>query len=173
MYLNDLWTLYFHDPFDNDWTNKSYIKLSDISEVEEFWEIHNQIKDNVNRGMFFCMREHIFPCWDDPLNINGTCMSVKVLKENSVKYWEELIISILGETFVKEEYRKDSWNVVNGLSISPKKSFCIIKVWLSSMDLNEPKYFNFPANGQYGEIIAKTNNESIQSTQIKKVQSQA
>jgi hypothetical protein len=166
-YLNDLWSFYFHNPFDTDWTIQSYKKVIDITTVQEFWSLHNQLDDKVNKGMFFCMREHIFPCWDDPLNINGNCLSVKVLKQNAPKYWEELMMSLLGETLLKSEYRDEHWSSVNGISISPKKSFCIIKVWLSNADISSRTYFNLPIEGQYGEIIFKLNNESIQSTHLK------
>ena len=35
-YLNDVWTLYFHTPDDPDWTLSSYVRLTDVSTVEDF-----------------------------------------------------------------------------------------------------------------------------------------
>lgn len=43
--------------------------------------------------------------------------------------WKSLVYALCGETlFVDKEVN----SFANGLSISPKKTFCIIKIWLSS-----------------------------------------
>lgn len=161
-FLNDLWTFYFHDPFDSNWNLESYRKIVDISTIETFWSLQKQIHDKVNCGMFFCMREHIFPCWDDPLNINGVCASIKVLKQHVPQYWEHLMIRLLGETLIKEPFRQTHWNKINGISISAKKSFCIIKIWLADHDIENTSYFNLPNMNHYGNIIFKSNNECLQ-----------
>eukprot|EP00955_Chlamydomonas_euryale_P086436 364213-Chlamydomonas_euryale.AAC.12 len=33
IFLNDLWSLYFHDPFDSNWTVTGYVKIGDIASV--------------------------------------------------------------------------------------------------------------------------------------------
>ena len=38
-YLNDIWAIYFHDPFDHNWDIKSHRLISTISTVEEFVNI--------------------------------------------------------------------------------------------------------------------------------------
>ena len=101
LFLNDLWSLYFHDPSDTDWNMKSYKRLANISSVEEFWQHHDCYIEKVHQGMFFIMREHIFPCWDDPNNINGGCLSIKVLKENMKVFWEDICIKMMGESLAK------------------------------------------------------------------------
>ena len=78
MDLNDIWSIYFHDPNDKDWTMKSYHHLSMLSTVDDFWVVHKAMQDKVADGMFFIMREYIFPCWDDPENKEGGCFSIKV-----------------------------------------------------------------------------------------------
>lgn len=166
-YLNDIWTFYFHDPFDSNWNMQSYQKISDISTIEDFWKIQHQIKDRVKCGMFFCMREYIFPCWDDPMNINGSCISIKVLKENVPQYWEQLMIHLLGETIIKQEQRATYWKKINGISISAKKSFCIIKIWLCDNEIKDTTFLNIPTDGIYGEILFKSNNESLQTNHSK------
>ena len=73
LFLNDVWNVYFHDPLDVDWTIPSYIRLSSISSVEQYWENMNCMKSQVHKGIFFIMREYVFPCWDDINNINQCC----------------------------------------------------------------------------------------------------
>jgi len=156
--LNDLWSFYFHDPFNNDWTLQSYIKIDDISSVESFWTVHETFIENIHMGMFFLMREHVFPCWDDPFNKDGGCLSIKVLKQDIKTFWESMCTGLLGETLLLENKRKTSWDKVNGLSCSPKRSFCIIKIWLKSELLVTD--FNIPP-GMYGEVIYKSNSDNI------------
>jgi hypothetical protein len=158
-YLNDLWTLYFHDPSDMDWNVKSYKRLSNISSIEEFWEHHLCYIDRVHQGMFFLMREHVFPCWDDPNNIEGGCMSIKVLKENMNTFWNDICIKILGETLLVDEHRHE-WAKITGISTSPKKHFCIIKIWLMDASLSDKNKFNLLPI-YYGDLIFKLNRDNI------------
>lgn len=169
VFLNDVFKLRFHDPNDENWTMESYASLTDIGSVRDFWMAHHAIKDRYKQGIFFLMRESIFPCWDAPENIEGGCLSIKVLKENVVDYMESLCIGLLGETLLKKEYEHD-WALVNGISTSPKKFFCIIKIWCSSNKYNDKAYFNIPDNF-YGEVIYRENRTNIehnQSHEIKK-----
>jgi hypothetical protein len=127
LFLNDIWTVYFHNPQDHDWTYDSYVRLGNISTAEEVLAYIDIMREDVQNGMFFVMREHVFPCWDDPLNIGGTTVSMKILKDGVTQDWEDIMCSVLGETFLKDASLANS---VNGISISPKRSFCIIKIWM-------------------------------------------
>lgn len=158
--MNDIWSYRFHNPNDENWTLQSYLHLQDVSTVEEFWKVQYAIKDKLKNGMFFVMREHVFPCWDDENNINGGCLSIKVLKENLVEYWNTLCMRLTGETLLKEEHR-DKWTHVNGISTSPKRYFCIVKIWMGSNDFNDKSHFNIPTN-YYGDVIYKENIDNIQ-----------
>lgn len=163
-YTNDLWTLYFHDPDDSNWSIENYHRLTEINSIESFWRVHLKIKERIHCGMFFLMREHVFPCWDDPNNIKGGCLSIKVLKQDMKEFWEKLSIALVGETILQKE-KIDLWNVVNGISTSPKKHFCIIKIWLSNDMLNSKIFFNLPSN-YYGEILYKSNTENIENNNV-------
>ena len=35
-FLNDSWALYFHDPYDIEWDNKSYKMIGQISTVDDY-----------------------------------------------------------------------------------------------------------------------------------------
>jgi hypothetical protein len=157
--LNDIWTLYFHDPYNEDWNYPSYHKICDRTSVDEFWQLQNIVKDKIHCGMFFFMREYVFPCWDDENNKNGGCLSLKVLKQDMSDFWEELCIRLLGETLLKEEHRHN-WNLVNGISTSPKKYFCIIKIWIKSSDIADPNMFDLP-DKYHGEVLFRSNQENI------------
>lgn len=160
LYLNDTWSCYFHDPLDEDWRNESYLKLSDISSAEDYWAYQHLLGDNLGKGMFFIMREHIFPCWDDPSNINGGCLSIKIPKHEMISFWEQLSARLLSERLLRPEHRSKFWNAVNGISTSPKRNFCILKIWVGVPDLQDINFFELP-NNYSGEVIYKTNISNI------------
>jgi hypothetical protein len=164
-YLNDVWNFYFHDPYDSNWKNESYKLLGTVSTVEEFWQHHSLIKPDVNKGIFFMMRDYVFPCWDDPANLEGGCLSIKVLKDVVSEFWEDICMKLLGETLLKEEHR-ERWNQVNGISTSPKKHFCIIKIWVKDGTINSKDFFELLPE-YYGEVLFKLNRENIQMEQTK------
>jgi hypothetical protein len=83
--------------------------------------------NHLQNGMFFIMRDDIFPTWEYPDNREGCSISFKVPASNLKENWDILIKRVLTEDILKE---KDKYNLINGLSISPKKEFNIIKLWL-------------------------------------------
>lgn len=159
IFLNDVWTYYFHDPNNHDWTMGSYIRLSDISTVTDAWSSLQATKDKTPSGMFFIMRADTFPCWDDKSNINGGCISIKVLKDDLQEFWEQLCIKLMSETLLKPEYR-DKWNVVNGISTSPKRYFSVVKIWLRTTELNNKTFFSLPPK-YYGDVIYRDSIDMI------------
>jgi len=166
-FFNDIWVLRFHDPYDTNWNNSSYIRISDISSIKDFWENHHYLKPLISKGMFFLMREHVYPTWDDPNNINGGCLSIKVLKEHAGDFWEDICIKLLGETLLKPEHR-EKWNLVNGISVSPKKSFTIAKIWLCDDTLSDKSFFDIPMK-YYGDILFKKNIDNISNDNLAKM----
>lgn len=153
-YLNDTWSLYFHSAIDPDWTTESYKNLGQIGSVEEFWHAYEVLSPHLHKAIWFLFRDYVFPCWDDPANIDGGCLSIKVLKQHASEYWKRLCVRMLGETLVTGL----SWDNVNGVSISPKKHFVIIKIWTrASCEIS-----NFDLGGEYeGEAFYKPNRDSI------------
>lgn len=159
-FLNDVWSVYFHDPKDSDWTYESYKRMGNVSTVEEFLAYCDILRPYVVHGMFFVMREHIFPCWDDPGNVNGETVSMKILKEHVGKTWESVACSVLGETFMAD---RKYWSYVNGISISPKRSFCIIKIWMAKPGLVNNRDDAFIPHDYTGELVRSANADNIKN----------
>lgn len=156
-FLNDTWTLHFHSAADSDWTMQSYKRIGQIGSVEEFCNVYIELAPHLHKAIWFLFREHVFPCWDDPANLRGGCLSLKVLKQHAAEFWKRLCSRMVGESFLKGEHAVD-WSHVNGVSISPKKHFVIIKIWTScEMNIDQ-----FDIGGEYdGEAFYKPNRESI------------
>ena len=123
-FFDDIWNAYFHDPVDKDWTFKSYSLLHTISTPEDYWLVDVAIRpERLATGMFFIMREHVYPCWDDPSNKDGGCYSIKVPKSLVCDFWRKLICRVLTSDPAFDALE------INGLSISPKGLFSIVKIW--------------------------------------------
>jgi len=133
--LNNTWTLYFHDFMDSNWNRESYEKLVSIHTVREFWTIMTIVKDWLSMGMFFFMRDEIFPKWDDNENKDMSYLSMKVLKANTGDLMEEMLVMLLSSSLLKDKDNdKQGGNLINGISVSPKKNFCICKIWVDSIE---------------------------------------
>ena len=126
--LETEWSLWHHNPLDSDWTLRSYKLLHVINSVDCFWCIFNIINsDNLKTNMLFLMKNNIKPIWEDEENMNGGSLSFKVLHNNIYDAWLELSIALLTENISEDD---NDINDINGISISPKKGFSIIKIWL-------------------------------------------
>jgi hypothetical protein len=85
--------------------------------------------------MLFVMREGITPMWEDSRNRNGGCFSYKVLNKHVPEVWKNLFYLLCGEALCEDI---DDMKHMNGITISPKKNFCIIKIWLDISELQDP-----------------------------------
>jgi hypothetical protein len=134
--LSDKWTLWAHLPHDIDWSMKSYNKIYTVSTVEEAIAITETLPPIlVQNCMLFWMREGIKPTWEDQKNRNGGCFSYKVVNKTVYDSWKELTYSTLGNTVSKQMSFVDK---VTGITISPKKNFCIIKIWMADCTNQNP-----------------------------------
>jgi len=127
--LSDNWCLWAHLPHDIDWSIQSYKKIYTLTTVEETIAVTETLPDIlVKNCMLFLMREGIKPTWEDVKNRNGGCFSYKVSNKSVYEIWKELTYVIVGNTVSKQN---SFVNSVTGITISPKKNFCIIKIWMT------------------------------------------
>lgn len=141
MFLNDTWKLWFHDPNNEAWDDKSYVELATMSTLEDVVQVCDAFKDLWNKGMFFAMREHIKPTWEDEHNASGGCFSYKANKPEVSRAWFELLSLACGETLVVADKRADNWEKVCGVSISPKRTYCILRIWVADAAWGNPDYY--------------------------------
>tara|TARA_B110000305_G_C19342604_1_gene589961 strand:- start:23 stop:541 length:519 start_codon:yes stop_codon:yes gene_type:complete len=128
--LNSQWTLWAHLPHDTDWSLASYKKVLTFGSIEELHSIIEYIPENmINNCMFFMMRNNTQPTWEDPINRSGGCFSYKIFNKNVTNIWNLLCYALIGESMSPN---KNFVNSITGLTISPKKNFCIIKLWMSN-----------------------------------------
>jgi hypothetical protein len=85
--------------------------------------------------MLFFMRQGISPIWEDPQNVKGGCYSYKVSNKHVPEAWREACYLVAGESVSAD---KTFVSKITGLSISPKKGFCILKIWMSDLSFSKP-----------------------------------
>jgi translation initiation factor 4E len=71
---------------------------------------------------------HVFiqgikPVWEDTQLVNGARFTIKVPKSHCSKYWEDLLLAMIGEQFPE--------NLVAGLVLNLKPQFDKIAVWIT------------------------------------------
>ena len=134
--MNDVlvnqWKIWYHSINDNNWNNESYKLIYNIGNLLDVKTVNELMKDNhLQNAMFFIMKNDIFPTWEDPENREGSSISYKIpasyLKDN----WSLLLEKIIFQDYLKDKSKNSE---INGISISPKKEFNIIKIWLKNYD---------------------------------------
>jgi len=157
--LNCKWTLWAHIPYDKNWGIKSYKKIKDFNSVEETIKLTEATPYKMIRNcMLFIMREGITPLWEDSNNKNGGSFSYKVSNKIVPNTWKDLTYKLVGETLISN---LNMQNNVNGISISPKKNFCVIKIWMSNCDTQDSTLIGDSIQGlvSHGCLFKKHNAE--------------
>jgi hypothetical protein len=118
------WTIYFHPARELKWTLNTFSNFTSMKTWRDFWTIMNLLKDEyLSNGMFFIMRDPLPPLWENYQNIRGGCYSFRCQNKDAsdicIKY---MIACMLGNVTLPD-------NKINGISISPKRGFNIIKIW--------------------------------------------
>lgn len=129
--LKNQYSFWYHNPNDINWDIDSYHEILHFFTVEEFWVLCGYVERfYIENGMFFMMKEDIKPIWEDSSNISGGCVSIKIDKDNAYEIWEKVCVLLISDNLGDN---------INGISISPKKNFNIIKIWLSK-DIKEGEF---------------------------------
>jgi hypothetical protein len=129
------WTLYFHSPEESKWTLNTFVSLGSMKTWKDFWSIMEALgAEPFSEGMFFLMRDPIPPLWENHQNIRGGYYSFRCQKRDATDCYINYIIAAL-----TGHLTKNATNQINGLSISPKRGFNIVKIWNQlSVQHNKP-----------------------------------
>lgn len=147
-----------HHNDDQNWDFSSYHNICTLSKWEDIPKLFNTLDKITGENKFidfdtFIMKNDISPLWEDLENRNGCICSIKVDSfKDAYNLLKKLTIYTANNTLI--EFSPDSWDKVNGVSLSPWKmnnseneeSFCyIIKIWFKNNYGNNAsidKFFN-------------------------------
>lgn len=130
--LESKWIIWGHELSVDDWTIESYKKLYEFDTIEDFWIFFNNIK-YFKDFMLFIMRGDILPIYEDQACENGGFYSYVV--PNNYNLGNSIIMLLtrmIGETLTD----KETYNEIIGMSVSPKGSKAVIKIWNRNKDEN-------------------------------------
>ena len=160
-FLPDVWQWFGHNPTDKDWTMKSYRLLGHpCSSVSDFWTIINSARPVIERTMIFVMREGCLPTWDDPACVDGSLVSVLVSYDKAAAIFTDTCVRALGETLVG-----DTESDIVGISMSPKRMHCVIKVWTRhQVDLQTVRQWALPPSVDKDDVRIEASRKHISGT---------
>jgi hypothetical protein len=126
--LNTHWILWHHSIKDTTWTKSSYKQIYRFESLIDYSLFQDIIQLNhLQNGMFFLMRDGIFPNWEDPDNSEGCCISFKAPGKQLKEEFCKILLYCLTEDILRDP---DNFEELNGISIAPKKEFNIVKLWM-------------------------------------------
>lgn len=154
--LYDKWVLYAHLPHDTNWSIDSYKSILEFNAAEQALTLFETIPDiMINNCMLFLMRDNIKPIWEDEHNRDGGCFSFKVSNQQVPSVWRNLCYSTIGETASTDnKFMKN----INGITISPKRNFCIIKIWVKTCDFSDVKSLSNAIGINKTDVLFKKHN---------------
>jgi len=132
--LNTSWCLWFHhDP--NNWELSGYNKIATFKTIDDYLKImiHLHMVTSIKLIDLYLFREGIDPIWEAKSNSRGGSWSIKSTSNDGFDLWrktcDNAVIENLLKTFTDTD--KDINGAVNGISITNKMYYTIIKIFVS------------------------------------------
>lgn len=145
------WNMYYHLPAEDTWQLiTSYKEICfDINTVNKMISINESVQEKILLNyIVFVMKSGISPMWEDPKNKNGGSFCFKVLNKHVYTVWKTLFYLLCGGSLCIDT---SHLKLINGITISSKKNFCIIKIWMADCSIQTPSIFvtvpNLPKQG--------------------------
>lgn len=144
--LEHTWVLWLHLKNNRDWSRDSFIEISKIKTIQNFWRVYNNIR--FDNEIYFLMKEGVFPLWETEENKNGGTWSMSILRNISNDFWLNLSMLLVGLTL------SNNYEDINGISIRPKFSNSIVKIWTKSKKSKDKfdLFFDMKKILEYGNI---------------------
>ncbi|CDH58851.1 eukaryotic translation initiation factor 4e type2 isoform 3 [Lichtheimia corymbifera JMRC:FSU:9682] len=100
-------------------------RIAAFSTVEDFWAVYSHLRrarDLPIVSDYQLFKQGVRPVWEDDANIHGGKWIVRLKKGLATRYWELLVLAIIGEQF-------DVNDEICGAVLSIRSSEDIISVW--------------------------------------------
>ena len=140
--LDNNYTLWMHMLYDNDWSITSYKKIYSFNTIEKAaCLIENLNSEIIEKTMIFLMKNDIKPIWEVEENKKGGCFSYKITTCYIYELWKKMAYMLIGNSIIDDNIIVKN---INGISISPKKNYCIFKIWINDLDnFKESSIYDF------------------------------
>jgi len=140
--LDNNYTLWMHMLYDNDWSINSYKKIYTFNTIEKAaCLIENLNSEIIEKTMIFLMKNDIKPIWEVEENKRGGCFSYKITTCYIYELWKKMSYMLIGNSMIDDDVIVKN---INGISISPKKNYCIFKIWINDVaNFKESSIYDF------------------------------
>ncbi|XP_051947382.1 eukaryotic translation initiation factor 4E type 2-like isoform X1 [Xyrauchen texanus] len=81
-------------------------QMGTVASVEQFWKVYSHLVrpgDLTGHSDFHLFKEGIKPMWEDEANKNGGKWIIRLRKGLASRFWENIILAMLGEQFMVGE----------------------------------------------------------------------
>lgn len=140
-----------------DWSTKSFdSSFFIIDSVSSFLQFFNNFhKFDLNTYSFYIMRpsddgSFIEPTWEHKMNRNGGTCSLRIDIIHGIELLQQLCILMMNECLVPD------MSLVNGISISKKTNWALIKIWTKDQDTDISKLLPYAIINSYPSLCIKS-----------------
>ncbi|CAO3564546.1 unnamed protein product [Mortierella alpina] len=103
-------------------------KIATFGSVEDFWAVYSHLKrphELPNVSDYHLFKQGVRPVWEDATNINGGKWIVRLKKGLASRYWENLVMAVIGDQF-------DVGSEICGIVLSIRGGEDILSLWNQS-----------------------------------------
>ncbi|CAG8470702.1 2925_t:CDS:2 [Paraglomus brasilianum] len=107
---------------------QSMKKIAAFSSIEDFWAVYSHLRRPhglPNISDYHLFKQGVRPVWEDVTNINGGKWIVRLRKGLASRYWESLVMAVIGDQF-------DVGTEICGAVLSIRSSEDILSLWNQS-----------------------------------------
>ncbi|KAJ8396438.1 hypothetical protein AAFF_G00017440 [Aldrovandia affinis] len=100
-------------------------QIGTVASVEQFWKLYSHLVrpgDLIGHSDFHIFKEGIKPMWEDEANKNGGKWIIRLRKGLASRFWENIILAMLGEQFMVGEE-------ICGVVVSIRFQEDILSIW--------------------------------------------
>lgn len=140
-----------------DWSIESFDNnFFIIDSVSSFLQFFNNFhKFDLNTYSFYIMRptedgSFIEPTWEHYMNRNGGTCSLRIDIIHGIELFQQLCILIVNESLIPD------MSLLNGISISKKTNWALIKLWLKDQYVDISKMLPYAIINSYPSLCIKT-----------------
>jgi len=121
------WTLHVHETEEKKWDAASYKQLQVAATWEELGATLRELGPRTLKIMTFAMRGSQPPRWENKENIAGGSYSFLIPHRRAVEVYQLYVAAAATDTATLNPANK-----IVGVTMSPKKGHCVIKLWNAS-----------------------------------------
>ena len=163
--LSDKWVLWAHLPHNTDWSLRSYTNICELDTVEKVISLNRTLPEQLYEKLYVIFNEEGYIA-----NV-GRSKKFKRWVLFILKFLIKILRMCVEKHFLYANRKTLSKNKklvesINGITISPKKSFCILKIWMENITFQNVHELNPIPELAFNGCIFKNINQTFKLCNI-------